>query len=357
MDGVDISARPSSLSRRRRNVLDTESGSGDTSVNFLERPVQFIVIERGNVSLNTPPTLTLESVVTLNEDETLMYKIPYMDNEEDEVRFYLTSVPERGTATIDPVSGTLTYTPCENCFGYESLDIYIKETNLVFGEELDARGTLQLYTANINDPLSLFLFESSSQEETAIWPSTTIDVYIEANRSTPVTIARVGVYDYDGYEDDIQVYVTSAAEGSSGYSIWLDAVAVPESLPVDWEDHDLQNFTGYISFVGVYVTFLPSDPNFVGTDKITVYAQQEDRITSISLDINIEVIPSLCLNNGVCGGSIIDPDCTNITNRRLNPEDYNCTCMSGYTGSYCQNATTQPLEEQEPAAGQYCNVD
>ena len=215
--------------------MESESASGsEDETNFLERPVQFIVIERGNVSLNTPPNLVLDSPVTLNEDETLTYQLQFEDREEDEVLFYLTSVPKRGTAMVDSTSGILTYTPCENCFGYEPLDIYIRETNLKFGEELDARGTLLLQTLNTNDPLASFLFGSTSQTDTSRRLSSSIDVFIEANRSEPVTVARVGVYDYDGYEDDIEVYVSPASEGSSGNSVWLDAVAVPESLPVDW---------------------------------------------------------------------------------------------------------------------------
>ena len=345
-DGVNINNRPSSLSRRRRNI-DSESGSGVNQDSYLERPIQFIVIERGNVSSNTPPTLVFDSVVMLNEDETFTYQIPYEDLEEDEVLFYLTSLPKRGTAMVDSVTGVLTYTPCENCFGYDVLDIYIKETNLQFGEGLDARGTLQLYIANTDDPLVSFLFESTLKTDTAIWPDTSISVYVEANRTKPVTVARMGVYDYDGYEDDIQTYVTIATEGSSGYNIWLDVVSVPESLPVDWTGYNVENFTGYISFLGVDVTFLPSDPNFLGTDKISVYANQEDKITTPFLEVNIIVIPSLCLNNGVCGGSLSDPDCINITNRINNPGDYNCSCTSEYSGLYCQDSVSEPIDETQ----------
>ena len=345
VDGIYIDNRPSSLSRRKRNI-DSESGSGSDQ-DYLERPIQFIVIERGNVSSNTPPTLVLDTVVMMNEDETLTYQIPYEDQEKDEVLFYLTSIPKLGTAVVDSVSGLLTYTPCENCFGYDVLDIYIQETNLIFGEELDARGTLQLYIANSDDKLVSFLFESTLKTDTARWPDTSIDVYVEANRTEPVSIARMGVYDYDGYEDDIETYVTAASEGISGYTIWLDVVSVPESLPVDWSGYSIGNFTGYVSFLGVDVTFLPSNPDFIGTDKISVYAIQENKITTPFLEIAITVIPSWCLNNGVCGGSFSDPDCTNITNRMNNPGDYSCNCSSEYSGSYCQNSILVPGQESE----------
>ena len=348
MDGVNIDSRPSSLSRRRRNI-ETESGSGtDEGQEFLERPVQFIVIERGNVSLNTPPTLDLDTVVIVNEDRTLSYQIPYTDREEDQVLFYLTSVPRLGTATVNPSSGVLTYTPCENCFGNEYLDLYIKETNLKFGEELDAKGTLQLSIMNTDDPLSSFLFQSTSENDISVWPNRTIDVYLEANRSKPITVARVGVYDYDGYEDDMEIYVTNPERGSAEYETWLDVVAVPESLPVDWSGHELDDFTGYVTFVGADITYLPSDPGFTGVDTISVYSQQEDKITTPFLVINVEVIPSVCLNNGVCKGSPNDPNCSNITNRKANPGEYNCSCLTGYSGLYCQVSSIEPSVEIGP---------
>lgn len=322
------------------------SASGMEDDPFLERPVQFIVIERGNVSSNTPPKLVIESPVTLNEDDTLVYQIPYEDAEDDDVLFYVTSVPKLGVASVDSDTGILTYTPCENCIGYDTLEIYIIETNLKFGRELDATGLLQLYISNVNDPLVSFLFENTSSNN--IWPSDNIYVYVEANRTEPVTIAKVGSYDFDGYEDDMEVYVTGASSGTGGYITWLDVVAIPESLPVNWlQDSSVVDFNSYIAFLGADITYLPEDPEYIGNDEMYVYAQQEDTVTSAFLRIIIEVIPSVCLNNGVCNGSSTDPDCTDIDNRKNNPTEYNCTCPNGYSGSYCQNTDIIAEEELE----------
>lgn len=337
MDGVDITNRPSSLARRRRNIDLESSGSGDTEDEFLERPVQFIVIERGNVSANTPPKLVIESPVMLTEDTPFTYQILYEDAEDDDVLFYITSVPKLGVATVDADTGVLTYTPCNNCIGYDTLEIYIQETNLKFGRELDATGLLQLHISNVDDPLISFLFENTSSN--SIWSSDNIKVYVEANRTEPVTIAKVGAYDLDGYKDDMEVYVTGASAGSGGYTTWLDVVAVPESLPVNWIQDSIASFNGYIAFLGVDITYVSGDPEYTGDDLINIYAQQEDTVTS-SLRIDIEVIPSVCLNNGVCNGSSTDPDCTDINNRINNPADYTCKCPDGYSGLYCQNKDT-----------------
>ena len=117
--------------------------------------------------------------------------------------------------------------------------------------------------------------------------------------------------------------------------------------------HSLENFTEYITFVGADVTYLPSDPNYVGTDTFSFFAQQEDAVTSNFLTINIEVLPSWCLNNGVCSGSINDPDCSNITNRKASPGEYNCSCVGGYSGSYCQYSNIEVVKEQEPGENHY----
>ena len=50
----------------------------------------------------------------------------------------------------------------------------------------------------------------------------------------------------------------------------------------------------------------------------------------------VEVLPSLCQNNGICGGSDLDPNCTDIAARRATPEAYNCSCLQGFEGEYCE---------------------
>ena len=221
------------------------SGSGteeEDIAKFLDRPTQFIVIEQGNVSINTAPILDFTSPVKMIEDEVLYYTIPYIDNENDDVFYYLTTIPRLGSAHVDVNTGLLTYTPCQNCFGTENLGIYIRERELEFGEELDDSGTLQIMIENDDDPLILFFFESISQNDSRlnISSNSIIQVYIEANRTNPVTIAKVGVYDYDGYNDDLEVFVTDGGEGISGYETWLDIVSVSESLPVNWEGNEMK---------------------------------------------------------------------------------------------------------------------
>ena len=292
------------------------------------------------------------------EDEILYYTIPYIDNENDNVFYYLTTIPRLGSAHVDVNTGLLTYKPCQNCFGTENLGIYIIERELEFGEELDDSGTLQIMIENDDDPLILFFFESISQNDTRlnISSNSIIQVYIEANRTNPVTIAKVGVYDYDGYNDDLEVFVIDGGEGISGYKTWLDIVSVSESLPVNWEGNEIEYFTGYVTFLGADITYLPSDPSFTGTDSIQIYARQEDNTFSEFLTVYIEVVPSLCLNDGICGGSVDDPNCEDIESRRDKPGNYSCTCLTGFTGSYCEKSLVAPVEEEEESGHLFITI-
>ena len=116
--------------------------------------------------LITAPILDFTSPVKMIEDEVQYYTIPYIDNENDDVFYYLTTIPRLGSADVDVNTGLLTYTPCGNCFGTENLGIYITERELEFGEELDDSGTLQIMIENNDDRLILFFFESISQNNT-----------------------------------------------------------------------------------------------------------------------------------------------------------------------------------------------
>lgn len=343
LPGSDTSNRPGVLSRRRRA---TEGGSGaggmiNNTLQFLDRPIHFVVMQFGNFSLNTAPQLQLPSLIELNEDvSSFTYTLPYTDSEGDSVLFYLRSVPRIGSAMIDSTTGVLTYIPCRNCTGIENLQIYIIERELEFGTELSDTGVLQLSVNNVDDQLDIFFYDTNN--DTLIGGSTTINVYVSANSTIPIVVARVGTYDVDGYYDDMEIFVTQGTHGSSNYIPWIDIVSVPESLPVYWDNSPVGNFTEYVSFLGVSVTYLPNDRNFIGTDRLTVYSQQEDNTLSRYLTIEIEVIPSWCINGGTCNGSITDVTCSNIIARRNDPGSYTCTCPSGYTGDYCQIVTSTP---------------
>ena len=350
-------SRPESLARRRRQVnmgMDpgTSSGMGSGTMDmsfipvtdYLDRPVHFILMRIGNVSTNTAPELQLPvDPVEISEDTTLEYQLEFSDNEGDLVDFYLASAPKLGNATLSH-DGLLTYEPCGNCTGLDVLEVYVIERP--FGENhipLPARGQLLINITNDNDRPEVIFYTEVGSDVVSL--NSTLYVYTEANRTAPTIVASIAAFDYDGYHDDISVFVRNGLYGTGGFQIWLDAVNTPESLPLtfpDDVDHNLTEFMGYITFIGAYITYLPNDPTFTGTDTIEILVRDSNGRLSSTMSLTVEVLPSLCQNNGICGGSDLDPNCTDIAARRATPEAYNCSCLQGFEGEYCEIVVGAP---------------
>ena len=320
-----------------------------TSLEFLDRPVHFIVIQVGNFSINTAPELQLPDVIIVEEDTPLFtYQIEYTDGENDDVWFYLTSVPKLGEANISTDTGELRYIPCRNCTGFDSLEIQIVERPIEFGVPLSDSKILMIEVVNINDAPQIFFYEELSTNDTLVSANTSLTVYVEANRTQPVVVARIGAYDVDGYHDRLELIVTTAFPETTSQNKLVAAVGVSESLPVNWGESPVGKFSGYVEFLGAEIAYIPLDTSFTGSETIQVYVRETQTTVSSILTINVEVLPSLCLNNGVCGGSPSDPECTDYEARAAAPGAYNCTCLPGFTGKYCEVSTDFTPPETEP---------
>lgn len=341
-------------------VVDDEtegSGSGEGSGRarrqtfqrgYLERPIQMVVAQIGNASINTPPSLVIpESPLQVDEEEVLVYQVEYVDDESDIVDFYLTSLPKYGHANITS-SGLLTYIPCTNCTGMDTIGIYILEREFGVNIRMEDTGIIQIQVNNINDPPEIFLFDNV--DNGSVYENTTIWTYIDANRTDFASVAQIGAWDLDGSEDDLSVSINQPNYGQAQAVVWLDVVTTAESLPVNWNQIPSSSgaqYNGQVAFIGVNITYLPDNPNQADfTDQIVVFVRDASRLASTVLTVQVEVLYSLCQNNGVCNGSIDDLDCTNATARRAGFVGYSCACPDGFTGIYCENQTevTIPTE-------------
>lgn len=169
--------------------------------------------------------------------------------------------------------------------------------------------------------------------------------YIDSNRLSPAPIASVAALDHDGYQDDLRLAVLQDGQfGSVGFQTQLDAVGTYESLPVSlsFPSPALSEYLGYVTFLSGHVTYLPFDRAFVGNDTVTVVALDASNRQSQLLYVEVEVLPSRCENDGVCGGSGTDPQCEDIAQRRAGPGGYNCTCPVGFAGEVCEIVLTIP---------------
>lgn len=345
--------RPPSLSRRRRQLNstnDTTTMNVSSSLEYLDRPVQFIVMQVGNLSLNTPPVVAFPTLSTQEEDPlTALSLQQYVtDMEGDTVQFRLQSVPRLGTVNLT-ATGLLSYSPCANCFGQEMLEVVV--TEVMFDDNhipLSVTSTLNITITDSGDNPVLFFYDGLGRDDTDMLTNLTIAVAVETNRTGPMTIAKVGAYDVDGSENFIELSPTGT-EDSIGYEPWLRAFTVAQSLPVSWPtDSNLFNFTGFLAFYGANITYQAAEG--LSSDVVQVNARDTSpgREFAPRLTINIDIIPSWCQNGGLCGGSLEDPNCTNITTRREDPSQYRCTCLAGYSGTFCEVSLTPVVPTPEP---------
>ena len=288
----------------------------------------------GNFSTNTPPQLLLPSEpLVVEEGGTITnYQLQFSDTEGDVVDFHLAS-PPLGLANVT-LGGLVSYTPCQDCTGIDAFEIYIIEQPFgINNAPLSTSGTILIEVLNTNDNPSLYAYNTSFPATTDVTTDREIRVYIDSNRTEPVSIAQIAALDVDGYFDDLSVSI-DVQRGTASSEIWLDAVNIIESLPIT--SFPNVDFGGYVTFVGANITYLPNEVDFVGSDIIRVGIQDTQGAPSETLTINVTVLPSWCQNNGVCGGSGVDPDCSDVDNRRSNPGSYNCSCRDGFSGQFCE---------------------
>ena len=365
-----LSEEMNSLQRRRRQTDPLSSSghsgmgsglqgsgvldNGITDREYLDRPTQFIVIGIGNISTNTPPQLEIPiDPLQVNENGgTTQFQLEFSDNEGDLVNFYLTSSPLLGEVTLT-LDGVLSYTPCQHCTGVDTLQVYITERQ--FGAShtpLTDTGEIKIQINNRNNRPEIYFYADTNSNEVTL--NNSMYVYIDANRVSPAVLSRVTVFDFDGYNDDLQISVRDGQYGRAGFQVWLDAVNVPESLPISIPQnitHYLPLFRSYITFLGAYITYLPFDSSFNGTDEVRVLVFDSSGVQSRTIQITVEVLSSLCENDGVCSGSEMDQNCTDIEARRVSFDGYNCSCLAGYGGQFCEIQLDPP--EALPTRGKF----
>ena len=306
----------SDTSRRKRQNTNTTA--------FLERATHFVVGQIGSTIINTAPRLQLPDTPTDIQQNPVVYKVDlstmYTDDEMDSVLFHLLTAPQLGTVELS-TSGQLKYTPCLYCIGLEELTVRIIENSPEVDVPLSDSGMLLLNIVNKNDPPNRFLYDNLT--EGTILPGSEITVFLDNNRTAFTSVALIGGYDFDGFHDDLSVRITGARRGTASSELWLDVVAVSESLPVQWPANSSEmTYRGYMTFIGVNITYLPSDPAYVGQDSLTVSIQDRGALFSNPLRISVTMFDSPCVNGGRCR----DPIGRNCS----------CDCPSGYLGNYCE---------------------
>ena len=344
-------------------------GEGDdvttiTTLSFLDRPVEFVVIRIGNFSTNTPPVIQIPPTpLPIIEDGGLFeFQLEFLDAEGDTVQFSLTSVPRLGDVTLTS-SGLLSYTPCQNCIGFDAIEVTIVEDPFgINNTPLSTDGRILFEISNQNDRPEVYFYANPFREsgDTVVISNETFLTFVEGNRTSPEVAARIVAFDLDGYSDDLEVFIQDdGAFGTASVEIWLDVVTVSESFPATWpEGFFVDSYNDYVAFIGATIRYLPDDDvDFTGTDTVSIVVSDASGLqNAMALTLEIQVLPSLCLNNGLCGGSEMDPMCRDIEARRSEPSSYNCSCVTGFGGQFCEIELEPPAPLPVRGMSSYCYV-
>ena len=339
----DVPVSSDYVRRKRREVDNSTTPTNVTS--FLNRETQFAVARTLNDTVNTPPRLALPPEgITVYEDVgtgSTPFQIAFVDAEKDAVTYSVESLPRLGTATIDNATGLLTYVPCSNCIGTDQVLIRITEIPFADHRPLSDEALLTVRITNVDDLPRMFLFLGVDEGD-AIDPSTSTIVYVEANRTTGSRVARVAAYDFDGLNDDL-LFRTTTSFGTVNVSVWLDAVGSPGAFPVDWKSANVSagDFIGDLTFLAADLFYRPSSSS---NDEIKLSVRHLEGTFSSIYTVKIVVLSNPCLNDGQCGGSVLDPNCTDRVAREASFDGYTCKCKEGYGGTYCEKRLVPPVE-------------
>ena len=319
--------------RRRRQA-------GNTTVDFLDRAVHLVVGQIGSFSINTPPQLQLPTQPLQVSEHPAVFSLDlstlYTDAEGDLVTFHLTSVPQLGMANLT-ASGQLTYLPCPNCTGREEIQVYIIEEPFGINIPMSDTGALALDIVNHNVAPEAFFFSEVSTG--TVYEQMNITVFLDNNRTQFTSVALIGGFDVDGFNDDLSVVVSGVSNGVAQTEAWLDTVAISDSLPVVWPANSTGlRFNGYMAFLGVNITYQPLSPSFTGTEVLFISVRDSSALFSQLLTLVINVFNSPCQNGGRCSDSSLGLSCT-------------CVCAEGFYGTQCESANASsvvtPTEQGE----------
>ena len=326
MDSYTLTANVCSTmhnSRRRRQVENATAG-------FLDRAVHLLVGQIGSFSINTPPRLQLPIQPLQIMEHPAVFSLDlstlYTDAEGDIVTFHLISAPQLGTLNLT-ANGQLTYLPCPNCTGREELFLYIIEEPFGINIPMSDTGVLVLDIVNRNVAPEAFFFADVTVG--SVYEMMNMSIFLDNNRTQFSSVALIGGFDVDGFNDDLSVVISGATSGDARAEVWLDVVAVSGSLPVVWPANATgTRFNGYMAFLGVNVTYLPHSPSFTGTEVLFISVRDSSNLFSHLLTLVINIFDSPCQNGGRCSDSALGLACV-------------CDCAEGFFGDHCEasNAT------------------
>ncbi|KAI0217501.1 hypothetical protein LSAT2_030719 [Lamellibrachia satsuma] len=332
-----------------------------------------------NAYNNSPPIIQSESDISIFEDQQFTFIITAKDPEKDEVSFLLnlTAPAPMGNASLT-LDGTLTYMPCANCYGTDTVYFTVWERRTDGEQPLSVDGTLTINIVGTNDAPNLQMF---SEGRDIVPPSSKVAIAVEENNANDAAYQDVmfvvAASDAD-YDDDVKLAFDPPEHGNlTVYTMVKNVNIIPQDCSQPWHSrrHLWDKLIDAISssnsiqkvrlpepcdddlgqrHLAVVVTVFKYRPfeGYFGEDVIKVSAK--DIYSQDLLVIDVNVLRNPCMNQGVCEGPETDPNCTS-TNRTKGFDGYSCGCPRGYSGDYCETDIDECLSS--PCSANYSCVN
>ena len=143
----DISSKKG---RSKRAVPDNSgSGAGLYSIGSVD-----------NTFSNSPPVITSDCSVEIQEDEQFTFTLTADDSDGDDVYFLLNSTAPAPTGDVSlSLDGELSYTPCVDCFGVDTIHFTVWENRSDDETALSVAGQLTVNITGLNDAPNVLLLD------------------------------------------------------------------------------------------------------------------------------------------------------------------------------------------------------
>ncbi|XP_072049468.1 uncharacterized protein [Amphiura filiformis] len=292
------------------------NGANTAQGTYFSHETQFAVARVSTSLINRKPYLVnLPTNITLNEDEAVMkYQLQAQDADNDKLQFALDlNQPPSTLASVSlTLDGLLTYIPCKDCYGQETLNFKVEEVhNSADISPLHVEGSITLIVKPVND--NPFVFISYKGE--LVNSRNTKTAWIKAEQNTPSNrvylpiTATIGAYDIDS-GDHVTLSVSQSANGHAEistkvYSIPADItncnVIVNYELPTRQEKSmpcglQLPYAKAKLVWVMSTITYTPNT-GFYGKDSLHILAHDDDNAASQLLTVDIDVPQATCLQD------------------------------------------------------------
>ena len=193
-----------------------------------------------NRIVNTPPRIISEQEVPILEDQKIQYKIRAEDAEGDHLSFLLNETAPRpmGNVSLD-LDGMLTYTPCADCYGEDTVYFTVREQRVNDDEPaLSVEGKLVVKITNLQDPPSIQMFNRGHD---VIPPSSVTMVTMEENSgkssASPDMVYILAAYDPD-YKDNVSLKFDPPRHGNLTLYRQVKKVAlIEQDCSQPWDIH------------------------------------------------------------------------------------------------------------------------